>query len=207
MLYKKESLLLWRRSNNLKRAVILHGTDNNPSELWFPWLRKELERLGYEVFAPTLPQNHTPNRHIYDKFLRESGWDYSDNLLVGHSSGATTILNLLTSGWFPRVKTTVLVGTFLNEKLSKNASWYETGQFDNLFKEHYDPKTLKNKGGAFYFVHGSDDPYCDINDAKQLCNSVNGKFITVPNGGHLAQSSGIKELPQIIENLEHDNLL
>lgn len=191
----------------MKKAVLLHGTDGKPTDHWFPWLEEQLEQAGYEVFAPVLPDNHKPNKVTYGKFLQESGWDFSDNIVIGHSSGATTILNLLLADWFPYAKAAVLVGTFLNEKLTKSADWYEEGQFDNLFLPTYDSAKLKGKADKFYFVHGDNDPYCDINDAKQLCGGLDGEFITIANGHHLGDSAGITKLPQMTEALHSDGYL
>ncbi|GIW60794.1 MAG: hypothetical protein KatS3mg087_1860 [Patescibacteria group bacterium] len=193
----------------MKRAALLHGTDVNPDELWFPWLKSQLEERGYSVYAPVLPSNHTPNRHVYNDFLRNSGWDFEDNIIIGHSSGATTLLSLLLEEWFPKTKAAVLVGTFLNERLLKKASpdWYDPSQFTDLFADSYDPERIKNKAKKFVFVHSDDDPYCDIADAQTLCNEVHGTLITIPGGGHLALSSGVTELPQIVNQLEADNLL
>lgn len=191
----------------MKKAVLLHGTDGKPTDHWFPWLEEQLEQAGYEVFAPVLPDNHKPNKDTYGKFLQESGWDFSDNIVIGHSSGATTILNLLLADWFPHAKAAMLAGAFLNEKLTKSAEWYEAGQFDNLFLDTYDPVVLRQKVDNFYFVHGDNDPYCDIKDTKQLCNELDGKFITIKDGHHLSGSSGITELPVLIDVLRADNLL
>lgn len=188
-------------------AVLLHGTSGNTTQHWFPWIKNELEQSGYEVFAPNLPNNDTPNKDTYEAFLRSSGWDFTDNILIGHSSGATTILNLLSSEWFPHVKAAVLIGTFLNEKLTKSVEWYVAGQFDNLFLPEYDPQILKAKADKYYFVHGDNDPYCDINDAKKLSDEVGGVFITIPQGHHLGGSSGFIELPELSNALHNDGLL
>jgi predicted alpha/beta hydrolase family esterase len=191
----------------LKKAVFLHGTDANPNDNWWSWLRKTLEERGYEIYAPILPDNHTPNRKTYEEFLKNSGWDFSDNLIIGHSSGATTVLNLLLTDWFPKVKTVVLVGIFLNENLTKTADWYEEGQFDSLFLDKYDPEKISKKANNFYLVHGDNDPYCDINDAKELAKKLKAKFITIYNGHHLWNTSGINELPELITALNADNVL
>lgn len=191
----------------MKRAVLLHGTDGKPDDQWFPWLKTQLEASGYEVFSPLLPHNHTPNRNLYESYLKKSGWDFSDNIIVGHSSGATTALNLLLSDWFPRVKATVLVGTFLNEKLTKEADWFEEGQFKDLFLDDYRPKLLKNKSQHFYFVHGDNDPYCDIEDARKLCGDLDGEFIEIKDGQHLSNSSEITELPDLLAALQKDGML
>ena len=190
----------------MKRAAILHGTDNTPNDFWFPWLEDLLKTSGYEVFLPELPNNHTPNREAYDKFLRKSGWDFADNLVIGHSSGATTVLNLLSANWFPHIQAAVLVGTFLNEKLTKGADWAEPGQFDGLFLDNYEPD-LKKKADKFYFVHGDDDPFCDIDDARSLCDQLKGTFVTIPGGHHLGGTAGLMELPKLEAVLRADNLV
>lgn len=190
-----------------KRATILHGTDNKLTDHWLPWARQLFVEAGYDVFMPLLPDNKFPNKDTYEKFLRESGWDFKDNVLVGYSSGATTALNLLMSGWFPQVEAVVLVGAFLNERLVKSAAWYVPGQFDHLFLPAYEPEIIKQKANRFYFVHGSDDPYCDINDAKQLCEALDGTFITIPNGKHLSASSGTTALPDMEQVLRKDGIV
>lgn len=191
----------------MKRAAFFHGTSNTLNDVWYPWLIGLLKTSGYEVYSPILPDNNRPNKDTYEKFLRESGWDFSDNLIVGHSSGATEILNLMQTDWFPHVETAVLVSTFLNEKLVRTASWYTPGQFDNTFLPSYDPTVIKTKADRFYFVHGSDDHNCDIDDAKALCEAVGGTFITVPNGGHLGMSSGLKTLPELEIVLRRDRIV
>lgn len=190
-----------------KRATILHGTDNKLTDHWLPWAKRLFADAGYDVFMPLLPNNKFPNKAVYDKFLRESGWDFADNVIVGYSSGATTILNLFMSDWFPRVKTAVLVGTFLNQKTTKTASWYTPGQFDNLFLPTYNPEVVKSKADNFYFVHGSDDPWCNIDDAKELCDQLGGTFITIDGGGHLSASTNTTALPELEGVLRRDGVL
>jgi len=185
----------------MKRAVLLHGTSSHPTHNWQPWIKKQLELAGYEVFAPELPDNDVPSRRKYDMFLRSSGWDFSDNLLIGHSSGATTILNLLSSDWLPHVKSAVLVGTFLEETLLKNRDSYIKDQFVDLFpSDGYDTHSIQKKVDHMYFIHGDQDPLCDIDTARAFCRSVGGTFITVQGAGHF--SSPATELPEIISTLQ-----
>ncbi len=192
----------------MKRAVVLHGTNSHPSHNWQPWIKKELEAAGYEVWAPVLPDNDAPNRQTYDDFLKNSGWDFTDNLLVGHSSGATTVLNLLSTDWLPHTKTAVLVGAFLNEKLLKtiNEDWYNEEVFKNLFPvEGFDINKIKQKVDNLYFIHGDKDPLCDFDDARELCEELGGTFVAVAGEGHF--SSPTTTLPEIISTLqEHGNL-
>lgn len=193
----------------MKRAVFLHGTNGDPGDHWWPWLKKHFEDSGYEVWAPVLPGNDKPNEEVYRKFLMSNDWTFEDNVLVGHSSGATTVLNLLARNDFPPVKAAVLAGVFLNEDLtSKSADFVQTGQFMNLFpKAGFDWRAIKEKSEKFYFVHGDDDPYCSYTDALEACRTLDGQMITVKDGGHLSTNFNVTELPQLVDSLQRDMIL
>lgn len=185
----------------MPRAVILHGTDGSPNINWIPWAKDLLESKGYEVWVPQLPECHTPSALLYNDFLSSADWDFSNNLIIGHSSGATTILNLLSSDWFPVIDKAVLVGAFLNEdKLHlTNPDWYDEGQFDHLFPNEFDPSVIKRKSRAFVFIHSVDDPYCSYDDAQVLCRQLGGSLHSVNGGAHL--SSNRKELPELLTHI------
>ena len=193
----------------MKRAVFLHGTSGDPLHHWWPWLKAEFEKSGYEVWAPLLPDNDRPNDMTYWKFLASQNWDFHDNVLVGHSSGATTVLNLLAREEFPQVKAAVLVGAFLNEDLtSKSADFDHTDQFADLFPaDGFDWQVIQRKAEKFYFVHGNDDPYCSYADAVETCETLGGEMITIQNGGHLSTRFGVTELPQLVNSLQRDAIL
>ena len=195
----------------MKRAVILHGTGNTPADNWFPWLKRTLEEFDYEVFVPQLPEAQAPNRHKYEDFLLESGWDFSDNVIIGHSSGSTTLLNLLSQAWFPNLKAAVFVGFFVNNDYIENnpPEWYTPGQFEDLFPpDGFDFNLIKSKIGNSYVIHGDDDPYCDPKLASQTALLLNAKLKIIKGGKHLSKNSGgYTKLPEIIELLKEDSIL
>lgn len=171
-------------------------------------MRDQFEKSGYEVWSPKLPDADTPNRDVYWNFLTSQGWDFTGNVIVGHSSGATAALNLLASENFPPIKAAVLAGTFLNERFTKETDWYRPGQFDNLFPtEKFDFSFLKTRAEKFYFVHGDDDPLCSFEDAKIACQELGGSLITVSGGGHLSSRFGVAKLPQLVAELKQDSVL
>ena len=53
----------------MKNALILHGTANDATRNWIPWLKKELENRNYRVWAPNLPGAETPNIERYNQFI------------------------------------------------------------------------------------------------------------------------------------------
>jgi len=192
----------------MRTAVFLHGTNGDTSHHWWPWLRKQFEINGYSVQAPHLPDNDRPNEETYWNFLTSKNWKFEDSVLVGHSSGATTVLNLLSREEFPQVDTAILIGVFLNQKLTRGSADFEDdGQFDHLFPPHgFDWNAIKAKARRIYVVHGDDDPYCSYNDAVSAANALGARLITIPKGGHLSTRFGVVELPALTEALKEDGL-
>src|SRR3954465_5483391 len=98
----------------MKRAIILHGTSAQPTSNWFPWLKTKLESEGYEVWVPQLPDADAPNRDTYADFLFNSGWDFTDSIVIGHSSGAVEVLNLLMDRRMSHIRLGVMVGAWMS---------------------------------------------------------------------------------------------
>lgn len=186
----------------MKRAVLLHGTSSSPDGNWLPWLKSELERRGYQVWAPELPNNKTPNRHVYNDFLLNSEWDFTDNLVIGHSSGAVSILNLLADGRCPPIATGVLVGVWTDTaKAHLDHDGLRRERFSDLIPtKGFDLGLIKQKAHHFLLLHGENDPYCPLDQAQWLAEQTSSELIVIPGGGHLG--STFSELPELTQNLE-----
>ena len=180
----------------MKRAVILHGTDAGPDTNWFPWLKQWLESKDYQVWVPDLPGKHTPNRQVYNNFLLGSDWDFKDNLVIGHSSGAVSVLNLLMDERCPKINTGVLVGAWSDT----DSTVLPNEQFKHLFPDSFDFTKIKSKADTLLFVHGSDDPYCPLEQAKWLANQTASEIVVIPGGHHLG-STRTPEFPELTEIL------
>lgn len=179
---------------NMKRVVILHGTDGKPDSNWFSWLKEKLEAEGYEVWVPELPGNHTPNREVYNNFLFGQGWDFTDNLVIGHSSGAVEVLNLLMDERCPKVQLGVMVGAWAGGL--PNGYEKDCIQFDNLFPpDGFDFELMQSKVEKLAFVHGDDDPYCPLEQAQHLAEKLHASLTVIPNGGHLGKK--YTEFPEL----------
>jgi predicted alpha/beta hydrolase family esterase len=168
----------------MKKAVILHGTEANHTMHWFPWLKEQLEILGYEVWVPDLPQAERPNTTRYNQFLLSQGWDFTDNLIVGHSSGAVAILGLLQA--LPddtRINTAILAGAFTKRLPDGDPSWE---MLSELFEKPFDFERVKQKAKQFIFVHSDDDPYCPLDQAQELQSKVGGELILMHGMKHFS---------------------
>lgn len=78
----------------MKKALILHAYTNTPEGNWYPWLKSELEKKGYEVWTPLLPtmDSPKPNMKVMLKVILEKKFVDSDSVVVGHSLGSLLAL-------------------------------------------------------------------------------------------------------------------
>jgi len=186
----------------VKRAVILHGTSGSPEGNWFPWLRAELATRGYEVWTPELPGNDRPNRQAYNDFLLSSDWDFNNNLVIGHSSGAVSVLNLLMDMRCPAIDAAVMVSAWHDSnKATLRYGGLSPEIFRNLFPESgFDFSLIKSKAGRTLFVHSDNDPYCPLDQAEWLADQLDSELVVIHDGDHLG--SKFVEFPQLLEILE-----
>lgn len=184
----------------MKNALILHGTNGDHNENWFPWLQKQLEEKGYKVWTPDLPEADKPNIKRYNKFLVEEGdWSFDqDSILIGHSSGAVAILGLLQA--LPddiKVDTCYLVGAFKND-----LDW---DSLAGLFEEPFDFDLIKSKANRFVFIHSDNDPYCPLDHAEYLAEQLNGELIVKEDQKHFSVGTfgeEYREFPFLLEQIE-----
>ncbi len=193
----------------MKNALLLHGTDGNHSVHWFPWLEKELHDLGYDVWLPDLPQADHPNIQRYNDFLLgqsvasangkvDWGFDRS-SIIVGHSSGAVEILGLLNDPRFPDVK---VKACFLAGAFKGDLGW---DQLTGMVQD-FDFERIQRHASKFVFVHSDNDPYCPLDDAKDLCSKLNGKFVLMQGFGHFSTGGNprLTQFPELLHLIQDE---
>ncbi len=180
----------------MKNALILHGTSGSPEGNWFAWLKTELEKIGYTVWLPQLPNCDRPNVHTYNEFLLNQGWEFnSESIIIGHSSGSVEILSLLQH--LPegiKVGSCYLVGSF-KDNLGRD-------ELSDLFLEPFDFTLIKQRAAKFVFLHSDNDPYCPLEHAEYLSQQTGGELIVVPGQGHFSIGTvgpQYKEFPLLLE--------
>lgn len=180
----------------MKNALILHGTEDDSSKNWFPWLKRELERESYKVWVPDLPHAEKPNIERYNDYIF-SKWKFDkDSIIIGHSSGAVAILGILQN--LPEeivVKKVFLVAGFLD-----NLNW---NALDDLFLHPFDWGKIKSHAKEFVLIHSDDDPYVSLEHGKKLKESLNAEFIVLKGQKHFSLSSapGYDKFPKLLEKI------
>lgn len=184
-----------------KRIFIIHGWDGYPEEGIFPWLKKELQNRGFNVFNPSMPDPLRPQIEAWVQCLKEQvGVPDENTILFGHSIGAQAILRYLES--LPedaKIGGAVFLAGWVNltneayeieEDAEIARSWIEIPLNWDKIQSHTD---------KFIGIFSDDDPLVSILDAKIFERELGAKIIIEHNKEHFSGSSGIKELSSALE--------
>lgn len=98
-----------------QKVLLIHGFAADSNMHWFPWMKRELERIGFEVFAPDLPESAHPDleswMHVLLPYVQQMG---HDDVIIGHSLGSKAALHLLEKA-DKKIGYLFLVGTAIGE--------------------------------------------------------------------------------------------
>jgi uncharacterized protein len=190
----------------MKRAFIIHGWGGFPEEGWFPWAKDELEKRGFSVQVPSIPDvDGNPEIKSRVNFMGNIvGKADSDTYFIGHSIGCQTIARYLeTLSLDIRVGGTVFVtGWFTLKDLEDYEEedrqvalpWLETPiNFEKV-------RTICPKSVAIFT---KDDPFVDPGNAEFYKEKLGSKIIILESGEHLNDASNTKELPEVIEAIKN----
>ena len=183
----------------MKTAFIIHGTEGSPQGNWFPWLKKELEKLGYRVFVPAFP---TPDRQNLTNWLKtfEEYKQYidSDTVFVAHSLGPAFVFNLLEQSNV-KVNVCFLVAGFTGPI---GNSHYD--KLNRTFTEReFDWSKIRANCKTFVVINAKDDPYVPYQKGEDLAKNLRVKAIILEKGGHLNAEFGYTTFPYLLEQIKN----
>lgn len=187
----------------MKNALILHGTQGSPRGNWYPWLKKELESRGYNVWVPSLPDSDMPDR---DKWLNtifsNKKWNFDrESVIVGHSAGATFALRVLEN--IPKgikINKAILVAGAVNMGIKPEFFVYKK----SLIGSPFNWLKIKKSCNKFYLIYSDKDPYdCGVDQGKIIKEKVGGELIVKKGEGHFNLEKGpqYKKFPLILNLL------
>ncbi|MCP6769499.1 alpha/beta hydrolase, partial [Klebsiella pneumoniae] len=78
--------------HGIKRFVLLHGRSANPQEAFFPWLKQQLEKQGFEVQIPVLPGGENPDDEAQTDFVQKNCTLDEHTMILGHSFGGVVAM-------------------------------------------------------------------------------------------------------------------
>lgn len=177
----------------MEKALIFHGTGASPEDHWFPWIKQKLEHEGIEVYAPDFPTPEGQTLENWETVLLEEDVEIDDDtVLIGHSTGAVFILDLL-NDWDIKVEASFLISGFygpLNDE-----------RFDPLnesFAEReFDFQEIREASGEIHQFHSASDPYVPMEKAEELAAELNSSLHPISEAGHFNTEAGYTDFPRL----------
>ncbi len=181
----------------MKNAIILHGWDSSPNLFWFPWLKENLEKRGYKVWAPQLPNPQKADLKDWVPFVLQNGKFDEETVIFSHSAGGPLAIAVIEKLETP-IKQAVLVAGWI-EPLNKNEP-------EVILQKQYDWEKIKNNCKDFNFIHSDNDPWgCNDKMGYKMWEKIGGKLLLLRGEGHFGSTSfnqPYKEFPFLLKLID-----
>lgn len=179
-----------------KTALIIHGIEGHAGVHWQGWLHDELVERDYKVLMPNLPHSDHPDRAEWHKTIKKEVRDaaFSNLIIVGHSLGVPTALDLIESEK-KKAKALISVSGFGRDYGAELNSYF-------LRERDIDFEAVSELIDKAFVVYGDDDPYVPQEILKDLADKLGVEPIIIKKGGHLNTNSGYKKFPLLFELVE-----
>lgn len=175
----------------MKKVYLIHGWDGFPTNHWFPWLKKELEKLNFKVESLKMPNSKRPKLNEWLEHLNKSIEPSKDTYLVGHSLSCITIVRYLES--LPKNKKIddcVFVARF---------SFLDIEEIKEFYKKDFDLNKIKEHCNKFVNIYSDNDEDVPIKQSEYFADLLEAKKILEKGKGHFCLEEGVDTLPNALE--------
>lgn len=185
-----------------KRVIIVHGWGGYPQKDWFPWIKNELKKRGYDVVVPAMPDPLSPKMEDWVGFISQIiGNPREDDLFIGHSIGCQTILRYLeTVHDGKRIDKVIMIApwVFLNDAAYEDEDDREIAK--PWLQKSINWQKVKSKASSFTAIFSDNDPFVPLEENRRAFEEkLEVKVVVEHNKGHFTEGDGITELSIILE--------
>lgn len=186
-----------------KKVYIIHGWDGYPENGWFPWLKQELEKRGWLVVIPQLPNPEEPRIKNWIPALTEiAGVVDEQTYFVGHSMGCQTIVRYLEN--VPEgvsVGGAVFVAGFFKRLTGLEDDKITHSVVDEWLQTPIDFETVKKHLRKSVAIFSDNDPYVPMDNREEFENILGSKVCIEQDMKHFSGSTGTVDLPIALTSL------
>ena len=159
-----------------KRVLIIHGWESNSREHWFLAEKERLEKLGYEVVVPDMPNTLHPQKEEWVKVIEDFNPD-ENSILIGHSLGGVTILRYLE---IAKNKTRKCI--FIATPIRTLGARYEG--IENFLEGDFDWNKIQGNARKLVIFNQTEDPAVPLQHGKDLANFTKTELVIVDGNDH-----------------------
>ncbi len=173
-------------------SVVVHGWNAKSSSHFFPFVTKELEKMGSEVICPDMPNTKYPKLTEWKEFLAKKINGRTVDLFIGHSLGGVLAMSMLTKGDI-KIKYLITIGS--------SPGWKSDDELNNFLNPVISFGKIKQAVSSFTVVHSYDDPHCAFEYGMILVKQAGATGIFYENKGHFLHKRLPKNLIDYIKIL------
>jgi len=176
-----------------KKVLLLHGWGGSNNPHWQSWLAGELAKeYGYVSFLE-FSEFDFPSLAVWKKELQEHLEEFKPDIVICHSLANILWFHLCNEkGITQKIEKLFLVAPpSLHCKIEELQSFFPVVTPLNLYAKD----TL--------LVTSTNDPYLNVDEAKELQKALNVKMEVIQNGGHLNADSGYGQWDWILQEVKN----
>ncbi len=172
-----------------KQALILQGWYQKPENNWYPWLKKELEKIQYTVFLPDLPTIHTdlPDMQKQLSYINSLFKINSETIVIGHSLGC--LLGMRLAEKHPIDKLFLVAGWDYDDLTQGHRLFWKKPMHHTI---------IKHNVKEIYVISSDNDPYTTAFTAEEMSKRLGGKFILIKGADHFTEKTYMITIPSIL---------
>jgi len=155
-----------------------NGGDGNTFYGWFPYIKKELEKLKIEVISQTFPDGNFARAKHWLPFIKELGAD-ENTILIGHSSGAIAAMKFAEDN---KIFGSVLVSAYYTDL------GLESERVSNYFHKLFDWQKIKNNQKFIIQFNSTNDHLIPISEARFVHGKLDTDYHELAEG-HFQQTN------------------
>lgn len=176
------------------RVILIHGNGGSTADqLWFPWVKAQLEAAGVPAIAQTFPDNKLARESEWLPFLRDVLKAGENSIIVGHSSGAVAAMRYAETN---KIFGSALIGacyTDLGEESERLSGYYNRPwQWD---------KIKANQKWIVQFA-STNDPWIPIEEARHIHEQLGTDYHESSTQGHFGGDYEKTEFPELVEAIK-----
>ena len=164
-------------------------TDN-----WFPYLKRELEKMGHTVIASEFPDSDLARASYWLPFLKNVLKADKNSILIGHSSGAVAAMCFAEKN---KIFGSVLVGAHCTDLGIEKEK--QSGYFDAPWKWE---EIQKNQNWIIQFA-SIDDPWIPIENSRTIHQKLNTEYHEFNDQGHFGGDYYKETFPELLAALKN----
>jgi len=177
------------------KVIFIPGNGGGgPTDNWFPYLKKELEKLKIEVIASEFPDNQLARESYWVPFLKNKLKASEQTVLVGYSSGAIAAMRFAETS---RLFGSVLVGAYHTDL------GLSTEKQSGYFNRPWDWEVIKRNQNWVIQFASIDDPLIPIEEARFVHDKLNTEYHESTYQGHF----GGRIFPELFDALKNKLLV